>query len=143
MIPSEFNTGFKAEPISLSVQVATLSFGFLLLGGLIAAYSTFKTPKEFVSSLSWQETTCIITEANFFDKAPSVEYSYNFNGKRFSSNRYAVLEFSSSFLERSEKRKILALRAGGSTPCYVNPEDPSRAVIARFQPVLGRRAIHG
>ncbi len=64
-------------------------------------------------------------------KTPSVIlYQYEFNGRTYKCDRYAFVTGSSGIYQ-SEDRIVEQYRAAVDPVCYVNPDNPSEAVLKR------------
>ena len=93
---------------------------------------------QVFSALSWSEVECEIVSSQVRSHSgdDSVTYSvdvlyrYEFGGREYRSNRYQFMGGSSSGYDR-RARIVEALPAGAVTPCYVDPDEPSEAVIER------------
>lgn len=59
-----------------------------------------------------------------------ITYSYSFAGKRYECSRYTIVP--SESLDRDKMNTIVnAHPGGGKAMAYVNPDDPSEAVLSR------------
>jgi hypothetical protein len=87
----------------------------------------------------WEETECTIVESRIDQRqigsevgteySFAVTYGYSYDGKVFTSERYSLQgDFWSSSKERSQRR-VDKFPGGTTKSCYVNPEDPSSAVL--------------
>ena len=86
----------------------------------------------------WLETPCVIASSSVVESATDsglyrllVTYQYEFAGRFFSSNRYDFSLWTSTAGSRGKKRVAQRLVPGKTTTCYVNPDNPSEAVIER------------
>ena len=87
-----------------------------------------------VSSGGWQEVSCTVKSSKLHregnDYLFNVVYSYDFDGKEYTSNKYTFLPLKSSSGEDfSDLLKTFS--KGKETVCYVNPSYPAVAVINR------------
>jgi hypothetical protein len=121
----------------LRVGIALLALAFI--GG--ASWSVlwaFPTIQKFATSESWPATPCKVIssrvqshESNDNSTTYSVDilYSYKVNGQEFKSSRYDFIGGSSSGAQ--SKREIVShYHAGKMATCYVNPNNPSEAVLS-------------
>lgn len=105
--------------------------------GLWAFYhASLKPLGTYLDGLSWRETPCTIvssrltTDENKVFKV-DILYSYGVDGRVYRSNRYDLTNIQSS--EGGEKKQAAVARypAGSRTTCYVDPDDPAKAVLHR------------
>tara|TARA_Y100001934_G_C12357501_1_gene778886 strand:- start:413 stop:2110 length:1698 start_codon:yes stop_codon:yes gene_type:complete len=124
---------------SKSGGCALIGFGSIFfLAGLGFLFFFVKPVIQAVTSSDWKETPCVIQMSEVRSQRGSdsttysvaVEYSYTVKGKEYRSSRYRFMKISSS--GRSGKREIVkGLPAGKETVCYVDPDDPTEAVLNR------------
>lgn len=109
---------------------------FLVVGTLFFYWFTLEPIGQALAARKWQPTPCTITssrvESHSSDDGTTysieIEFDYEVDGKRYHSDRYSFVSFSSS--GRKGKKKVVAAHPVGSEQtCYVNPSDPSEAVI--------------
>jgi hypothetical protein len=97
--------------------------------------------RERAAARNWVPTPCTVLTSRFVDtqsrKTSFLEFSfsYHFGGQEFVSKRYSVIEGSYEW-------GVAAARAhplGQNATCFVNPADPSTAVIDREEnaPLFG------
>ncbi|MHC4636843.1 MAG: DUF3592 domain-containing protein [Planctomycetota bacterium] len=114
---------------------------FLIFGlagaGMLYPFSIRPILKT-IDAQSWQETSCkiISAEVRSHDSDDGTTYSldilyeYDFNGEKHKSNKYDFIVGSSSGYRG--KNKIVKDYIKAKNPvCYVNPNDPSEAVLKR------------
>jgi hypothetical protein len=116
-----------------------LFFAIFLVTGAAFEYSFFIRPlMRIVAARAWSSATCEILSSSVHESAGDdgstyrvqVRYRYDVDGANYVGDRYKFMTGSSS--GRAGKAAIVAaLRPGTRTPCYVNPADPSDAVIER------------
>jgi hypothetical protein len=133
-------------PISGSARGARLSrwiplaFGgiFVVVGGGLFIGLGVIPVARMIDAASWPETECTIVssevESHQSDDGTTysidILYSYRTAGRDWRSNRYDFSSGSSSGYEG--KRKVVDRYPPGSTAtCYVDPDDPSSAVLDR------------
>lgn len=116
-----------------------LFFGvFLAVGGGLLYVLVARPVTQYVQARSWDAVPCRIISSEVHENSDSdgstyrvdVRYSYSVGGQDFVGDRYRFLRFSSS--GRDGKAKTVAdLRANPSQTCWVNPANPSDAVLIR------------
>jgi hypothetical protein len=112
---------------------------FFLVGGGFSLF--FLSPAlQALKAKSWQATPCTIlssqvrTHPGDSDSGPTYDvavlYVYTFGGREYKSNRYQFLGGSSGGYQDKE-RIVRRLPPLTRTTCYVNPEEPTEAVLDR------------
>lgn len=88
------------------------------------------------SMSDWVETECLILTSEVERRStsdgttfsPKITYSYRFEGREYESDRYRIMNVSSS--SSGYARGIVErFPAGTESICHVNPDDPSKAVL--------------
>ncbi|HEX6861974.1 MAG TPA: DUF3592 domain-containing protein [Thermoanaerobaculia bacterium] len=111
---------------------------FALIGGVALWFMFVRPMSRFLAARSWQETPAVIVESQVLESSDSdsttykadVHFTYTFEGREYRSNRYNFLDAYSS--GRSGKEEIVAYYSPGlRTVCWVNPENPSEAVLKK------------
>ena len=114
-------------------------FSIFFLVGTLLGYFFFLSP--WINSLSsgdWKKTECTIlsSRVQIHDSddgdtySADILYSYEADGRNYRSSRYNFMSGSSSGY--SGKREIVNRYPEGSRAvCYVNPDDPSEAVLSK------------
>lgn len=90
-----------------------------------------------IESSSWPRVPCTIVSSRVVPTGrrgsmfqTNILYTYTYNGQPYQGHRYAIIEVSSS--SRTAKDQIVQhLPPGTSTDCFVNPSDPTQAVLVR------------
>jgi hypothetical protein len=117
-------------------------FAIFFLAGSGFLYGMFLRPLHGVwQSQKWIETPCVIESSRVESRRDddgttykvAVLYAYEFNGAAYKSSRYQFFNYSSSG-RAAKERVVRQYPAGKKTVCYVNPEDPTRAVLNRGVP---------
>ncbi len=93
---------------------------------------------ETIDAQSWAATPCWVLRAEVRshsgDDGPTysvyVLYQYQFGGKTYRSDRYSFVGGSSSGYDR-KMNVVRQYRSATNPVCYVNPQDPSQAVLKR------------
>jgi hypothetical protein len=125
--------------------VLRVFFLFFLLMGSGAFYAFFLRPAfKILGARTWPAVPCVVLSSEVKSHSDSdgvtysvnILYSYEFKGREFKANRYHFMGGSSSGY--SGKKAIVARHAPGTkTICYVNPNEPTEAVLERgFTPDL-------
>lgn len=111
---------------------------FFVAGLALFYFLTFRPLIEWQSAQQWPELPCTILDSEVVTVRSSdsttyraeVSYRYTFAGREYTSKRYNFFTGSSS--GRSGKEAIVAAYPkGAQRSCYVNPEQPSEAVLNR------------
>ncbi len=114
-------------------------FGLFLLSGLGILYGMFVVPwLNYRDSLNWTACPCVIESSQVISHydgdgttySIDILYRYTFNGIEHKSNRY---DFFSGTTSGRRKYQAMVNRypAGSEGRCYVDPDDPSQAVLER------------
>jgi heme/copper-type cytochrome/quinol oxidase subunit 2 len=133
------------KPISGSAAVAkgvwlvAAFFSIFLLVGLGVFYAMFLRPvAKILDARGWIETPCVVVSSQVRSHdsddgttySVDILYTYTVNGREYKSNRYHFLSGSSSGYQG--KAEIVNRHPPGTrTVCYVNPNDPTNAVLER------------
>lgn len=124
---------------SMGLGCGTLFFGVFLLAGSGALFHLFVRPVwNIEQAKDWPEVPCRVISSELrrqqSDDGVSyrvdILYEYEFEDRTFRSNKYSFLDIASS--GRESKAAVVAEYSEGSEKvCYVNPENPNEAVLAR------------
>ena len=116
--------------IFFGLSVAVI--GLIFVYGLLVAYGKAKETR------SWQVTSCLVVKSEIQEFRPTpnspfyyvsvVEYVYNYGGKDRTGKSIKRVDGPSSNRKRAEK-KIAPFPEGKRTQCWVNPDDPDRAIL--------------
>lgn len=119
-----------------------LFFGlFTLVGGLVLYFVTIRPLMLYLDARSWPETPCEVVSSSVGSHTSSgknssttysidIVYRYTVAGREYLSDRYELMDASSS----GRPRKAAVVKrypAGSKAMCYVNPEDPTEAMLNR------------
>ena len=74
---------------------------------------------------SWDKTPCQIV-----DLGHALRYDYQWEGRTYSSGQYDLGPFGWGVAENFQRIKVES-PIGSETVCYVNPADPSQAVLSQ------------
>ncbi len=120
------------------VGMAALFGLFAIVGGALLYPLGIRPIAKTIDAGSWPETPCRVlrAEVRSHDSDDGTTYSvyilyqYEFNGQRYKCDRYDFIGGSSSGY-RGKARIVAAYEAAANPVCYVNPENPSEAVLKR------------
>jgi hypothetical protein len=117
---------------------------FLLVGGAMFYGMCLRPVLKIMAAHNWTAVPCVVISSEVETHSDSdgstysvnILYSYEVNGREFRSNRYHFMGGSSSGYDG--KRAVVNQHPPGTrTVCYVNPADPTEAVLERgFTPDL-------
>ncbi|MGB0415075.1 MAG: DUF3592 domain-containing protein, partial [Coraliomargarita sp.] len=120
-----------------------LIFGFMFFGmGALFCWMTGISPLlKSLNSKGWVATDCVIvsSEVESHRGSDSTTYSieirfrYTVDGREYVSDRYNFNDANSSGYDGKAK-VVKQYPVGSEQTCWVNPEDPSKAVISREIP---------
>ena len=108
--------------------------------GCFLLYSLFFQPfSKSLESQNWIETPCLILKSHLITNSdsegdtyrPAISYSYEYEGKKYESNLVDFSGSGSSNDRVGENESVEAYPQGTTRKCYVNPENPSEAVLIR------------
>lgn len=138
----------KKVPLSVSISKQASSgkgagiflilfFSIFLLAGLGITATMIPDMKRALESSSWQKAPAKVISSELRrddsgDDGPTysidILYEYTVQGRTLRSNTYQAFNASSS--GRAEKQAIVdAHKPGETVQCYINPEDPTYAVL--------------
>ncbi len=115
-----------------------LFLGVFLLAGLGLLPVLGRPVIQAIGARSWREVPCTILESGVKNHegsdsttySVSVRYEYEVDGRLYRSDRYRFMGGSSSGYE-GKAEVVAGLPVGSRQVCYVDPKDPSRAVLDR------------
>jgi len=114
-------------------------FSFFLVAGLVATWLLLLRPLLRVcDARHWPATPCRVVSSQVRSHSDSdgttysvhIVYRYTINGRQYQSDCYDFMSGSSSGYE-SKAAIVRRHPPGKETVCYVNPRDPSDAVLER------------
>lgn len=113
---------------------------FLALAGLLFTWVLWRAFSLAEATRSWHETPCVIVASSVQSQRPSpnsniahralIRYSYEFQGQKHTSSRIKRVDSATSH-EHLARGTVAAYPVGLQTVCYVNPEDPTQALLKR------------
>jgi hypothetical protein len=147
-MPKTKSAETAAEELSPRAQkIAVGCVGLFALpfaaGGVAAAWMIAASLWSAAVMRDWVETPARLLESDFKQSSDSdggstgratARYEYSFAGQRYESKRVAVDEGSDNIgaYHRDRAAELqAALESGGEFRCYVNPDEPSEAVLFR------------
>jgi hypothetical protein len=118
--------------------LAALFVIFAAIGGGLLYPLGIRPIARTIEAESWVTTSCKVlrAEVRSHDSDDGTTYSvyvlyqYEFNGQIYKSDRFGFVGGSSSGFER-KARIVNAYKEAARPVCYVNPRDPSQAVLKR------------
>jgi len=122
-----------------SKYAAAAFFGlFAIVGGVMLYFLGIKPIARTIDAESWAETPCKVlrAEVRSHDSDDGTTYSvyilyrYEFAGRTYKCDRYDFIGGSSSGY-RGKARVVALYEAEAKPVCYVNPDNPSDAVLKR------------
>jgi len=126
-----------------SVRAGSLYLIFIGLlfcvAGSIFALLMWRSFDRASGQRTWAEIQCSILESRVDQRkigtdvgteySFAVIYGYSYDGKVFTSDRYSLQGASWSSSKERSQRRADKFPGGATRSCYVNPEDPSSAVL--------------
>jgi hypothetical protein len=111
---------------------------FAVVGGAMLYPLGIKPIARTIDARDWRPTACKVLRAEVRSHAGDkgttysvdILYEYTFNGRSYTCGRYDFIGGSSSGYER-KARIVEQYRATAQPICYVNPKNPSEAVLKR------------
>jgi hypothetical protein len=117
-------------------------YGGLVVAGALFAFQIFSNLAQELAPYFWKKRPCTIRKAEIAKTEPqsqhyifAVLYDYEVDGKTFHSNRWrpVPVEPFDSYSALSDQTGRFIMRPDHS--CYVNPQNPSEAVLQRENPL--------
>lgn len=130
----------KSDSKTMGTVTAVFFFGlFTLVGGILTMVIVGGPLMKYFAAKNWPETPCEIVSSGVGSHSGSkggttysvdITYRYKVRGRETQSDTYSIMSGSSS--GRSSKEGVVArYPVGMQTVCYVNPEDPTDALLSR------------
>jgi hypothetical protein len=122
-------------PIALGLLFVAVGGSLFLAIGVIPGI-------RLLRATSWLETPCTIVSSTVRSHSSDdgttysvdILFCYDVDGVTYQSNRYDFANFSSSGAD-SKREIVNRYPAGSASVCFVDPDDPTRAVLVRdFRP---------
>jgi hypothetical protein len=129
----------RAPSAAVGAGCLTAFFGvFLLAGAAVLWFVSGRPASRAWAAREWRETPCVVERSSVREhpgddgSTYSVEvlYAYTVDGREYKSSRYDFLPGSSSGYE-GKAAVVERLPAGLRTVCWVDPGDPTSAVLER------------
>lgn len=107
-----------------------LAFGYIFIGRPVI---------NLINAQDWPGVPAVVTSSELQENSGSdgstykiqISFAYEFNGQRRTSDTYDFFTFMSSSGYDGKKQIVNQYPAGKQTTCFVNPNDPSVAVLSR------------
>ncbi len=111
---------------------------FAAIGSTICYFAGIKPAMKLQQSKDWAQTPCKIVHSQVKSHSDSdgttysvdIHFNYKFNGKKYKSKSYNFGSGSSSGYD-GKANVVRQYPKGSRKTCFVNPSDPSEAVITR------------
>jgi hypothetical protein len=134
-VESISEAGDKKRGVALMYALFAL---FLVVGSVGFYFIGLQPAIRILLARDWIRTPCVVIDARVRSNTGSnsktyrinILYSYKFKGKRYKSNQYNFVRGSTA--EHDRKTAIVKRHPPGTlTVCWVNPDNPSDAVLDR------------
>lgn len=111
---------------------------FFVAGGALLWFFSIRPMLKVLDARTWPAVPCTVTESRVEESSDSdgstykavVISAYTWEGREYGSGRYDFTDYSSSGYE-GKAALVARYPVGTRAECYVNPEDPSEAVLSR------------
>jgi hypothetical protein len=111
---------------------------FMLAGGAVLWFLTIRPVLRVVDAYTWPEVPCTVVESHVAESSDSdgttykavVTFTYTYQGQEHTSSRRDFVDFFSSGYD-GKAAVVAQYPAGSRTVAYVDPSNPSEAVLAR------------
>ena len=131
----QFGSG-GGRPMGIGARVFLLLFSVVFMGiGLLFAYAVVRSTLETVATYRWAKTPCRIVasaeERTRDEESPYtfwVEYTYERKDAPRTSHGFLLSDWSTADYE-DVQRLLDRYAPGTQTVCFVDPEDPERAIL--------------
>ncbi len=130
---------FEKKPAPFITKFS--GFIFLFAGIFLISMDLNVFLFETIDALKWKETPCKIVSAELQGKMGTirtkisyrinVSYKYFFKEKKYTSEKF---NFNNNRIQDYDAEKASSYKAGEESLCYVNPRNPSEAVLDRSLP---------
>ena len=132
MIPVQKTSLFPANRVVLALFFSV----FLLMGCGFTYFIAIRPLAQNIAARQWMTVPCRVLSSEVKSHSDSdgttysaeIAYAYQVGGKEYRSNRYRFLRMSSS---RREANVVARYAPGSKSVCFVNPKNPSEAVLDR------------
>lgn len=133
--------GSFSERPSHPLLALLMSLGMVAVGWFLTKEIVWKPLSSYFAARSWEEVPCTIRDSRIARSTArksdgsttrvEVTFSYRRGGREYSSSRY---DFLGAYTSGGDDEKTAILERyppGTRTSCWVNPENPSEAVLKR------------
>lgn len=111
---------------------------FLVAGAAIVWFLSVRPLSKVMAAQNWPPVPCTVIESRVDEShsedgttyKPVVTSAYSYQGREYGAARYDFSNFYSSGYE-GKAEVVARYPVGTRAECYVNPEDPSEAVLSR------------
>jgi hypothetical protein len=120
------------------IGLAALCGVVALVGAVMFYFLSVRWVAKTIDARSWIETPCRVLRAEVRDHDSDdgttysvyILYEYEFSGRTYKNDRYDFVGGSSSGY-KGKARIVAQYRSAANPVCYVNPRDPTEAVLKR------------
>ncbi len=118
-------------------------FSFFSIGAFLCWLGVISPVVKSFESRSWVKVPCTIRGSEVKSRHSSegvtykiaITYTYAVDGKLYQSNRYDFNDAASSG-QKGKAKVVARYPVGMESVCWVNPDDPTEAVLSRKIPML-------
>ena len=129
----------RGKPTTLGVVGLVGFLSVFTAMGLVFAWLLVIGPALRISAArNWPATPCTVLSSELETHSGDgttysieITYEYEYNGNRYTSDRYSFSSTGSSSGRKGKAKVVDAHPPGRETVCYVNPSDPQDAVLHR------------
>lgn len=124
---------------------AFIFFGIFLCGGVMVFYQmTFQPMAAWWRALEWERASATVESSKLLSEAGSkgttvysidVQYSWTHMDRFFRGGRYGFTDGSTNIAVEKMREEVRRLAPGAVVECWVNPQNPSEAVLVRKLPL--------
>lgn len=130
----------KKNPIIVIIIIFVV---FSIVGIAISYFLIIQPVSKSVAAKKWDSVPCKIISSNLREHynddgktySVDIQYSYKYKNKEYTSSKYNFLGGSTS-LYNTQIKILKKYPAGSENICYVNPDNPSEAVLNRGIPKM-------
>ena len=106
--------------------------------GAVFVYLMWHSFSQASATREWKETPCLVISSKINERSAAaisreyswnVEYNYDFNGKSYSSKFHTPRAAKWSSSKKGVEELIEQYPEGEQAICFVNPEEPSQAIL--------------
>ena len=126
--------------------IVLLPAAFVLAGIIPFVFITLIPSIKYLSIEKWSERPCKIEDSTIIEDrgrtknrvvySPQIRYRYESGGKSYLGEKIDLIDSSRPYVECQEL--VAAYPAGKELKCWVNPADPSEAVLNKDYPYVAK-----